>query len=193
MTVWGESLDPQNVHPEYPRPQMERGEWLNLNGLWEYAITGADAEPDGIWYTAVTGIWQTVWMEPVNEAHVVSYLAESDIDNGILKVKVDAELAEGDVCETILFADGAPVAKAEGSDVVLAVPDMKLWSPADPYLYGLEIKVLRGGIGWPVEGHLWQTTDVEGEVNGFMTYDRKVIKLDMDRLNAINSKVIGSM
>ncbi len=260
MTPWGENLDPQNVHPEYPRPQMERVEWLNLNGLWEYAITDADAEPDGyeghilvpfavesalsgvgrnvsenqalwyerkfevpadwkgrrimlnfgavdwmaevyvdgrkagehtggftpfsfditdllakgrrhelklkvtdrtdkwyqprgkqvsepdgIWYTAVTGIWQTVWMEPVNEAHVISYLAESDIDNGILKVKVDAELAEGDVCEIILSADGAPVAKAEGNDVVLAVPDMRLWSPADPYLYGLEIRVMRDG------------------------------------------------
>ncbi len=258
MTAWGENLDPQNVHPKYPRPQMERADWLNLKGLWEYAITDIDAEPEkydghilvpfavesalsgvgravsenqtlwyerafripadwngrrimlnfgavdwktevyvdgqkagehtggyapfsmditdllakgnkhelkvkvsdrtdkwfqprgkqvsnpeGIWYTAVTGIWQTVWMEPVAAAHVNSYLAVSDIDNGVLNVKVDAELAEGDVCEVVLLADGSPVAKAEGRDVTLAVPDMKLWSPSDPYLYGLEIKVLR--------------------------------------------------
>ncbi len=260
MTTWGENLDPQNVLQEYPRPQMERAEWMNLNGLWEYALTDAAAEPSkyeghilvpfavesalsgvgrnvnenqalwyerafelpeawagqrimlnfgavdwkaevyvdgqkagehtggyapfsmditdllangkkhelkvkvtdrtdkwfqprgkqvsepgGIWYTAVTGIWQTVWMEPVAASHVVSYLADSDIDNGRLNVKVDAELAEGDVCEVVLLADGAPVAKAEGRDVTLAVPDMKLWSPSDPYLYGLEIKVLRDG------------------------------------------------
>ena len=38
-----------------------------------------------------------------------------------------------------------------------------------------------------------QITDVEGEVNGLMTYDRKVVKLDQERLHAINNKVIESM
>ena len=37
-TTWAEKIDPNNVLPEYPRPIMERGEWKNLNGLWEYAI-----------------------------------------------------------------------------------------------------------------------------------------------------------
>ena len=37
-TQWGEKLDPQNVLPEYPRPQMVRSQWVNLNGLWDYAI-----------------------------------------------------------------------------------------------------------------------------------------------------------
>lgn len=37
-TEWGEKLDPANVLPEYPRPMMERKEWKNLNGLWDYAI-----------------------------------------------------------------------------------------------------------------------------------------------------------
>ena len=35
-TVWGENLDPQNVLPEYPRPQLVRGEWQNLNGCLLY-------------------------------------------------------------------------------------------------------------------------------------------------------------
>ena len=39
LTTWGENLNPAAVHQEYPRPQMKRGEWQNLNGLWEYAIT----------------------------------------------------------------------------------------------------------------------------------------------------------
>jgi len=259
MTVWGEELNPSDVLSEYPRPQMVREEWMNLNGLWEYAITPADAEPGkmdgnilvpfavesalsgvgravgenealwyvrefvlpeawtgqrvmlnfgavdwkaevfvdgqlvgihtggyapfsfditdyldsdkehdltvkvtdktdkwfqprgkqvsepgGIWYTAVTGIWQTVWMEPVPQSRINSYFASADIDGATLDVEVDASLAEGEVCEVILLADGAPLAKAQGREVTLPVPGMRLWSPDDPYLYGLSIKVLRG-------------------------------------------------
>ena len=46
-TEWAEKLDPRNVLPEYPRPGMERADWQNLNGEWEYAIApkGA-AEPE---------------------------------------------------------------------------------------------------------------------------------------------------
>lgn len=49
-TSWADEADPAAVLPEYPRPQMVRSEWQNLNGLWSYAITSADAEykePDG--------------------------------------------------------------------------------------------------------------------------------------------------
>src|SRR5919112_1508715 len=38
MTRWAKDVSPTNVHPEYPRPQMVRKDWLNLNGLWDYAI-----------------------------------------------------------------------------------------------------------------------------------------------------------
>ena len=37
-TPWAEKVDPANVLPEYPRPQMVRAQWVNLNGLWDYAI-----------------------------------------------------------------------------------------------------------------------------------------------------------
>ena len=39
MTRWAREVSPKNAHPEYPRPQLVRTEWLNLNGLWDYAIT----------------------------------------------------------------------------------------------------------------------------------------------------------
>ena len=38
-TPWGEKVTPENAWREYPRPQMARDAWLNLNGLWEYAVT----------------------------------------------------------------------------------------------------------------------------------------------------------
>ena len=42
-TKWAEEVNPSNVLPEYPRPQLVRGEWQNLNGLWNYAITAVNA------------------------------------------------------------------------------------------------------------------------------------------------------
>lgn len=45
-TVWGEHLDPSDILSEYPRPQLRRSEFINLNGYWDYAITIKDAKPD---------------------------------------------------------------------------------------------------------------------------------------------------
>ena len=49
LTPWGEKLDPSNVWKEYPRPQMERAQWKNLNGLWDYAVTAKDAGQPASW------------------------------------------------------------------------------------------------------------------------------------------------
>mgnify|MGYP002627549244 FL=1 len=43
MTVWAEQVSPANAHPEYPRPQLIRDKWTSLNGLWDYAVTEAEA------------------------------------------------------------------------------------------------------------------------------------------------------
>lgn len=45
-TVWGEQLHPASVLQEYPRPQLVRGSYENLNGFWDYAITKTDVRPD---------------------------------------------------------------------------------------------------------------------------------------------------
>ena len=45
-TEWGKNLDPQNILPEYPRPQLVRKNWRNLNGYWDYAITKFANEPE---------------------------------------------------------------------------------------------------------------------------------------------------
>lgn len=49
MTRWAKDVRPDNAHPEYPRPQMERPEWLNLNGLWRYAILPKEATRPWVW------------------------------------------------------------------------------------------------------------------------------------------------
>jgi beta-galactosidase/beta-glucuronidase len=76
---------------------------------------------------------------------VNSYLATSDINAKTLAVNVDAELQDGDVCKVVLLDKGEVVACAEGTEVVLDVPQMKLWSPDTPYLYDLEISIVRNG------------------------------------------------
>lgn len=49
FTRWGKELDETKAWQEYPRPQMERGNWTNLNGLWNYAIAGRDASKPANW------------------------------------------------------------------------------------------------------------------------------------------------
>lgn len=272
-TEWAGKVDPANVLPEYPRPQMVRSQWVNLNGLWDYAITPEAASYDGaqgkilvpfavesslsgvqktvgkenalwyertfsvpsswkgkdillhfgavdwksevwvngtkvgehtggytplcynitpylrksgkqtlrvrvwdasdnsyqprgkqvcqssgIWYTPVTGIWQTVWMEPVAKTHVSNYYIVSDVDKAQMNVEVAAQnLQAGDAVRFELIEGGEGysaekpgtkvLASAEVVDgkAVVEVPDMNTWSPDSPYLYGVRVSVLRKG------------------------------------------------
>lgn len=263
-TKWAETLDPNNVLPEYPRPIMERSAWTNLNGLWEYAILPANQQepksfdgqilvpfavesslsgvqkslgkenelwykrtftvpsnwkgknillhfgavdwktdvyvndikvgshtggytpfsfditpfitsgnqklvvkvwdptnegyqargkqinnPNGIWYTPVSGIWQTVWLEPVNNKHIANIKTTPDIDRGKLKVGVCTEnTANSDIVEVVV-KDGGKVLStnkfAVGQDIEIAMPDAKLWSPDSPFLYDLDINLYSNG------------------------------------------------
>ena len=265
-TPWGEKIDPQNVWQEYPRPIMERGEWKNLNGLWDYAITDKTAKapaayegeilvpfpvesslsgvgktvgdrkalwyqrqftvpgrwkgkdvmlnfggvdwqcdvwvngikvgshkggyspfslnitpalnsngdnrltvrvydpsdrgyqprgkqverPDGIWYTPVTGIWQTVWLEPVSPVHVASMRILPDIDANTLSVSVvPSEVSDKLMAEVKVIDGGKIVATGKsinGEAVVIDMSDnVKLWSPEAPNLYDLEIALYDNG------------------------------------------------
>ncbi len=106
--------------------------------------------PHGIWYTPVSGIWQTVWIEPVTPKHIASLKTVPDIDNA--RLTVEATLAAGataaDIVEVKLLDGGKTVASARGAagqPLDLHTPDMKLWSPESPFLYDMEVTLSSGG------------------------------------------------
>jgi len=110
------------------------------------------ARPHGIMYTPVTGIWQTVWLEPVPEQnHITGVRADSDIDNGTLAVVVNADKQDPQARLDIRLRDaaGALVAEARrvplNGDNRLRVAKPRLWSPDDPALYDLEVTLYPDG------------------------------------------------
>ena len=263
MTKWAADVKPDAAWPEYPRPQMVREEWQNLNGLWEYtirpdtmsampptyegeilvpfciesalsgvkkAITPKDTlwyrrtftvpddwagkrlllhfgavdwqcqvwvndthvgnhtggydpftfditdalkgageqtlvvkvhdptdghwqprgkqvlKPRGIWYTAVSGIWQTVWLEPVPEQSIANVKIVPDVDTGTVRVTVSARRTGGDKVHALVAFDGGKVAAGvgvPGKAFTISIRKPKLWSPAAPHLYDLHVHLER--------------------------------------------------
>ncbi|PIB38941.1 glycoside hydrolase family 2 protein [Maribacter sp. 4G9] len=103
-------------------------------------------DPEGIWYTPVTGIWQTVWLEPVPKKHIRNIITVPNVDTGTISITPDLEGASyGDIVEVSIFDEGALVSKARtraGLEVVLPVKNAKLWSPETPYLYDMEVSIM---------------------------------------------------
>lgn len=101
------------------------------------------SQPEGIWYTPVTGIWQTVWIEPVAKSHITALRTSSDIDAGRLTVVPETNAAEGIV--EVALADGGKTVgvqrAAVGQPVDFAIASPRLWSPADPHLYTLKVRL----------------------------------------------------
>ena len=108
------------------------------------------SKPSGIWYTPVSGIWQTVWLEPVNEKHIANLRILPDVDANVLKV--DACVAEGtatDMLEVSVYDGNQLVASGKsinGEQVDVEMPqDVKLWSPDSPFLYTLKVSLINKG------------------------------------------------
>jgi beta-galactosidase/beta-glucuronidase len=266
LTPWAEKVDPAHTLQEYPRPQMVRSKWMNLNGLWQYnilpsatqaipasfagkilvpfavesALSGVErtvgkdsvlwyqrsfslpanfkknnvllhfgavdwdctvfvngqeignhkggytsfsfdittalkrsgpqtiavrvwdpsdegpqprgkqvVKPHGIWYTPVTGIWQTVWLEAVPPTYISATKQTPDIDKQQLNISAQVQNAqEGDQVRITAFKAGGKVAEQTApvnTDIALSISNPELWSPASPFLYDLKIELLRKG------------------------------------------------
>ena len=107
------------------------------------------ANPHGIWYTPVTGIWQTVWLEPVATQYITNLKTTPNIDNNSVKVEVAANTTSADKVEVKVFDGKNLVAKGaalNGVPVELAMPaNAKLWSPDSPFLYNMEVTLYKDG------------------------------------------------
>ena len=103
-------------------------------------------EPKGIWYTPVTGIWQTAWLESVPATYVRSLKIVPDVDHSALQVTVFGSNEAG---IRITAADaGTAVGEGEGRTghaVTVPIREPKLWSPDSPHLYDLKIELLQNG------------------------------------------------
>jgi len=137
-------------------------EFIKKSGKQELVIsvwdpTDAGTQPrgkqlrksEGIWYTPVTGIWQTVWLEGVSKTHITSTKQTPDIDNKSLSVSATVQSAQaGDQLE-ITALDGAATIAEQKIEVTqtasLTIPNPKLWSPSSPFLYHLKIAIIRNG------------------------------------------------
>ena len=263
-TNWTDQVNPANPLPEYPRPQLVRNSWQNLNGQWDYAIlpkgtapeggfqgkitvpfaaesllsgvqktVGPDQElwyerqltlslnrtnkrvllhfgavdweaevwvngiragshqggfdgfsldisdllikgekqtirvrvwdpsdagpqprgkqvqnPRGIWYTPVTGIWQTVWLETVPVQHITGVTSKTDWGNKnlIFSPEIQSNSQDLTVQISVMDPEGFSETKSAklGEPIQIHLPNPKPWSPGDPFLYPVSVKLYQG-------------------------------------------------
>jgi hypothetical protein len=130
------------------------GEQELIVGVWDPTDAGTQPRgkqvrrPGGIYYTPTTGIWQTVWLEPVGEASVEGLKIVPDVDGKRVRVTVRGRgTKDGDV--VLLKVEDGPMltltGRKVGEVIDLDLPSPKLWSPESPFLYSLRVELRRGG------------------------------------------------
>ncbi|MFD0027771.1 PA14 domain-containing protein [Streptomyces sp. NPDC055059] len=106
-------------------------------------------DPSGIWYTPSSGIWQTVWMEPVAADHAADLKITPDVKEG--KATVEAKGVRDGVPVTATAYDGkrrvATASGVTGAPLTLKIDKAHLWSPDDPFLYNLRVNVGKDSVG----------------------------------------------
>ena len=105
--------------------------------------------PGGIFYTPTTGIWQTVWLEPVSVQRIERLDITPDLDASALRLTaVGAGTAEADSVEVIVRDGKNEVARTTGkpgAELAIQLPAAKRWTPQDPHLYDLEVALTHEG------------------------------------------------
>lgn len=108
----------------------------------EYQLRGKQVlNARGIWYTQVSGIWQTVWLEEVPQNHIHDLKISTSAENGTITVQ--PTLHGSGTLEVVVKDGDLVVAKGRGNNKIeVKVDKPKLWSPSSPHLYDLEIVLL---------------------------------------------------
>ncbi len=117
---------------------------------WNDQVRGVQAnDPRKGYHAASSGIWQTVWLEPVAPSHLVDLTITPDIDGSALEIRTEAVNAEGDAV-TIDVLDGTNVVAqgrgVAGTVIRIPIPNAKLWSPDNPFLYSLKINLSKNNV-----------------------------------------------
>ncbi len=102
-------------------------------------------EPGGIWYTQVSGIWQTVWLEEVPQQYIDDLNISTDPSKGTIAIRPRLDGKNAAKKLTVRVSDGdRQVAEVTGevNGVEVTVPNAKRWSPDSPELYQLEVLLL---------------------------------------------------
>ncbi len=136
--------------------------------------------PKGIFYTAVTGIWQTVWLEPVPEQYIRSIKVTPNVDKGAVEITLDASSPGA---ARLRVSDGGKTVSSASADrkntFEIVMPGAKLWSPDDPHLYDVKIELVEGD-------------KVVDSVDSYFGMRKIEVKKDADGLNRLwlNNKVL---
>jgi Glycosyl hydrolases family 2, sugar binding domain/Glycosyl hydrolases family 2, TIM barrel domain/Glycosyl hydrolases family 2 len=135
----------------------QEGEQELIVGVWDPTDAGTQPRgkqvlrPSGIYYTPTTGIWQTVWLEPVAATYIESLKMLPDIDAGKLHLTVQGKNVPADHTLEVTVVEGDQpratwiFANAANKTVQIPFADATYWSPESPYLYGLRIAVKQAG------------------------------------------------
>ncbi len=145
----------------YDRFSFDISEQLRWDGAEEILVAVTDPtegdqprgkqsrKQEGIFYTATSGIWQTVWLEPVPDLSIDRIKATPDVDAKALRLWVAANsLADTITVEAVVLAEGAEVARVTGqanSELLVNLPNVRLWTPDEPFLYDLKVTLKDGG------------------------------------------------
>lgn len=121
----------------------------------------------GFWYTSTSGIWQTVWLEAVNESYIKNYKLTPDIDEGVLNIETTVE-GEGTLKIKVLDGDEVVAQKEISAKDKVEIADAKLWSPENPFLYDFVLELSKDGkVSDSVKGYFGMRKYSIGEYGGY--------------------------
>jgi beta-galactosidase/beta-glucuronidase len=137
-------------------PYLKKGTKQDIVvGVWDPTDEGPQpngkqvVKPNGIWYTPVTGIWQTVWLEGVPESYIESTKHTPNIDDKTILIQTKIKNTKAsDQLRVSIWNEGKNIIEkvvAPNSPISLKIADPQLWSPSNPFLYDLKISLVRNG------------------------------------------------